>query len=93
MNVAKTKFWLPTEVADYFRVSISAVLRWIHDNKIEARVTPSGRYLIPETEVDRIANTPYRSEVITAQDMKRKAEITEQKRLAAIERIKNFSRK
>lgn len=55
----KTNYWKPREVAEYFRVSPSAVMGWIHQQKISALLLPCKRYLIPAAEVERIKNSTY----------------------------------
>lgn len=54
-----TNYWKPREVAEYFRVSPSAVMAWIHQQKISALLLPCKRYLIPAEEVERIKNSTY----------------------------------
>ena len=89
----QTQFWTPKEVANYFRTTSGSVLKWVRGKKVEATVTPSGRFLIPVREVERLKASSFKPEDFTAEEMKQRLEAREARRLAAIERIKNFKAK
>lgn len=50
----KVRLLTTGEVAKVLDVSRHAVLRWIKQGKLKAIELPSGRYKIPENEVEKI---------------------------------------
>lgn len=81
------EFWKPREVAELFRVSPSVVLGWIHRGEIEARNPARRTYLIPNQEVERLRNTPFKP---NADQVKTRLEDREARKQAAIARIRSL---
>ena len=84
------RYWKPKEVAEYFGISVSSVLHWIHTEKIEALVLPSGRYIIPARAIAKMKETNFKPEWITAEEVRARFEERERRKAAAIVRINNF---
>jgi len=47
------EFKTPEEVAKIFKVNVQTVYRWIRQKKIKAILTPGGRLLITQKEINR----------------------------------------
>jgi putative resolvase len=48
------KFWSTGKAAKILRVHKQTVFRWIHAGKIKATMNPAGRWLVPQSEIDRL---------------------------------------
>ena len=84
------EFWKPREVAELFRVSPAVVLGWIHRGEIEARNPARRTYLIPNHEVERLRNTPFKPTAQNADEVKARLEEREARKQAAIARIRSL---
>lgn len=92
--MAKHDYWKPKEVAEYYRVSVDSVMRWIHRRQVGAVKLPSGRYLIPNEEVERIRNSvsvSHPSARQQAEEVKRREEEREARKQAALARLRLLS--
>jgi len=52
--IEKERYYRTGEVAKLLRVSFITVKRWIYQGKIKAIKNPAGRWLIPESEINRL---------------------------------------
>jgi len=52
--MAAVEYLRPREACNILRVSYSTLMHWIKEGRIKAVRTPSGRYLIPRREVERV---------------------------------------
>lgn len=84
------RYWKPKEVAEYFRTSVTSVLKWIHTDRIEAIVLPSGRYIIPDRAITKLKETNFKPEWVTAEEVRARFEERERRKAAAIAIVNNF---
>lgn len=92
MKTTKRDYWKPKEVAELYRVSVSAVMKWIHSRQLGSLKLPSKRYLIPAEEVERIKNTAWVPEArLEAEEFKRREKDRELRQKAADARLRQFT--
>ena len=49
-----SKHWTPEEIAEFLRVHVVTVRRWIAAGQLGAIRLPGGGYRIPQSELDRL---------------------------------------